>query len=57
MKNFFDYLQIQKLMSQKAWAKTPDQKMVHLSSLKVFFLIYDPEINKNSECFDRTVFH
>ena len=57
MKFFFDYLQMQKLMSQTAWAKNPDQKMAHLSSLKVFFLIYGPEINKNSECFDRTVFH
>ena len=57
MKFFFDYLQMQKLMSQTAWAKNPDQKMAHLSSLKVFSLIYGPEINKNSECFDRTVFH
>ena len=57
MKIFFDYLQIQKLMSQTAWAKNPDQKMVHFSSLKVFLLLYGLEINKNSDCFDRTIFH
>ena len=42
MKIIFDYLQIQKLMSQTAGAKNPDQKTVHLSSLKVVLLSYGP---------------